>query len=98
MYKKATKLFSTVALLSMLTVSGVGAEESTKHNTEITSQAFVLHHSDETIERLNMQISLLEKAIAPVSVRDAASKWANALSDRNGACQYAWFDFFPFYG
>jgi hypothetical protein len=91
MYKKATKLFSTVALLSMLTVSGAGAEESTKHNREIASQAFVLHHSDGAIEQLNMQSSLLEKAIAPVSVRDAANKWAKALSERNGAYQYALF-------
>jgi hypothetical protein len=91
MKKKILMLSGTVALLSMLMASGIQAVEPTKQKTETAPKTFVLNDTDETLERMKVQINLLEQAMAPVSANEAVTKWAKALSDRNGAYQYALF-------
>ncbi|MBU8880421.1 hypothetical protein BGM26_15820 [Bacillus sp. FJAT-29790] len=91
MKKKIMAFTGTVALASMLMASGAQAVESPKETTVSAVQSVNYNGTDQATERLKQQISLLEQAVAPVSAKDAAAKWAKALSDRNGAYQFALF-------
>ncbi|BAF58446.1 hypothetical membrane protein [Pelotomaculum thermopropionicum SI] len=41
------------------------------------------------LDSLQRQITLLQKALAPATPRDAVGKWAKGLKERNGALQFA---------
>ncbi|WP_206812456.1 hypothetical protein [Paradesulfitobacterium ferrireducens] len=45
----------------------------------------------EDLNSLQMQVELLEKAIAPSTPREAVTKWAEGFKTRNGALQFAVF-------
>lgn len=91
MKKRIIAFTGTVALFSMLMVSGSQAVEPYKETNVPVVRTVELSEMDQATERFNLQIRLLEQAIAPTSAQEAASKWAKALSDRNGAYQFALF-------
>lgn len=91
MKKKWVSIAGTAALLAMLT-SAAYAYETPKEisNVNVTQQKTTeikMHDYDQ----LTLQVSLLESALAAKSSKDAINKWADAVSSRNGAYQYALF-------
>ncbi|PLR73660.1 hypothetical protein [Bacillus sp. UMB0728] len=85
MKKKIAVLTSSIALVSMLAGAGYAAEPAHGMIAEASVQS--VQKADST----NLQIKLLEEALAPVSAKDAAGKWSKALANRNGAAQNALF-------
>ncbi|MEH7346817.1 hypothetical protein V7122_23590 [Bacillus sp. JJ1532] len=95
MKKKLVTITSAVALMGMLT-SATYANETPKEAAKIelasnNKKQPILESQKQDIEMLQLQISLLENAVAPVSASDAVNQWSKAITNRNGAYQYALF-------
>lgn len=78
-------LAGTVAISSML-ASGALAKETSSTEGVIPKVA-----TEYQVNMDQLQVELLEKALAPTSAKDAINKWAEAVTTRNGAYQYALF-------
>ncbi len=95
MKKKLVSITGAVALTAML-ASATYAFETPKETTKIelasnNQKLPIVESQKQEIEMLKLQISLLENAVAPVSSSDAVNQWGKALTNRNGAHQYALF-------
>ncbi|MBY0121518.1 hypothetical protein [Bacillus sp. S/N-304-OC-R1] len=91
MKKKWVSITGTAALLAMLT-SAAYAYETPKQITHVNiAQNKATEINRNEIDRLTLQVSLLENAVAAKSAKDAINKWGDAVSTRNGAYQFALF-------
>jgi hypothetical protein len=90
MKKKITILTSSIALFTVLSgsVLAAGLDKDIPQTTILGN--YQLLESPE-VANLKTQVSLLEDALAPENAKAAADHWAKAISNRNGAYQYALF-------
>lgn len=93
MKKKLVSITGAAALLVMLTGTIYAKEvptEMAKVEVNNTNSQKIEVQKQE-IEMLKLQVSQLENAVAPGAPKEAINKWADGVSTRNGAYQFALF-------